>query len=85
MNGARGPDYSILNLRAGYRIRMPGNRTLQAHVDLFNVTNRANFNNPITPNGTTADRRDTTTFLVLRSIRGGGPTRTAQFNLRYSF
>ncbi len=85
MNGARGPDYSILNLRAGYRIRMPGNRTVQAHVDLFNVTNRANFNNPITPNGTTADRRDTTTFLVLRSIRGGGPTRTAQFNLRYSF
>jgi hypothetical protein len=85
MNGARGPDYSILNLRAGYRIRIPGNRTLQAHFDLFNVTNRPNFNNPITPNGTTADRRDTATFLVLRSIRGGGPTRTAQFNLRYSF
>jgi hypothetical protein len=85
LNGARGPDYSLINLRAGYRIRLPGNRALQAHVDLFNVTNRPNYNNPITPNGTTADRRDAATFLVLRSIRGGGPTRTAQFNLRYQF
>jgi len=85
MNGARGPDYSLISMRAGYRIRLPGNRSLQAHVDVFNATNRANFNNPITPNGSTADRRDAATFLVLRSIRGGGPTRTAQFNLRYQF
>jgi len=49
-----------------------------AYVDLFNVTNRANFNNP------TGDRRDAT-FLIRRSIRNGGPTRTAQFNLRYDF
>jgi hypothetical protein len=34
---------------------------------------------------TGADRRDATTFLVLRSIRDGGPTRTAQLNIRYSF
>jgi hypothetical protein len=85
MNGARGPDYSLISVRAGYRIRLPGNRSLQAHVDVFNVTNRANFNSPITPNGTTADRRDAATFLVLRSIRGGGPTRTAQLNFRYAF
>jgi Carboxypeptidase regulatory-like domain/TonB dependent receptor/TonB-dependent Receptor Plug Domain len=85
INGARGPDFMLLNMRAGYRFRLRGNRSLQAHVDVFNVTNRANFNNPLTPNGTTADRRDAATFLVLRSIRGGGPTRTAQFNVRYSF
>jgi hypothetical protein len=85
INGARGPDFMLLNMRAGYRFRLPGNRSLQAHVDVFNVTNRANFNNPLVPNGTTADRRDASTFLVLRSIRGGGPTRTAQFNVRYSF
>jgi len=24
-------------------------------------------------------------FLILRSIRNGGPSRTAQFNLRYDF
>jgi hypothetical protein len=43
------------------------------------VTNRANFNNP---NG---DRFDAATFLILRSILNGGPTRTAQFNLKYTF
>ena len=48
-------------------------------MDIFNVTNHANFN---APNG---DRRDTATFLILRSILNGGPTRTAQFNLKYSF
>ncbi len=53
-------------------------------MDIFNVTNRANFNNP-TATAASPDRRDAATFLVLQSIRGGGPTRTAQFNLRYSF
>jgi hypothetical protein len=48
-------------------------------VDVFNVTNRANFNNP------TGDRRDAATFLILRSIRGGGPTRTAQLNFKVTF
>ncbi|MDO8679652.1 MAG: hypothetical protein Q7R30_14065 [Acidobacteriota bacterium] len=77
MRGARGPSLFLLNLRAGYRIRLPGGRSLQAHVDVFNVTNKANFN---TPNG---DRRDTATFPVLRQVTA--PTRTAQFNLKYSF
>jgi hypothetical protein len=87
LTGARGPAFGLLNMRAGYRFRLPGNRSLQAHVDVFNVTNHANFNNPTAAAGgvTSSDRRDTATFLVLRSIRGGGPTRTAQFNLRYSF
>jgi hypothetical protein len=87
IHGARGPAYSLWNMRAGYRFRLPGNRTLQAHVDIFNVTNHANFNNPTGTVGgvTSSDRRDAATFLVLRSIRGGGPTRTAQFNVRYSF
>jgi Carboxypeptidase regulatory-like domain/TonB-dependent Receptor Plug Domain len=77
MRGARGPDSFLLNMRAGYRFRLPGGRALQAHVDIFNVTNRANFN---TPNG---DRRDTATFLILRSVVN--PTRTAQLNLKYTF
>jgi hypothetical protein len=79
VRGARGPDYFLVNLRAGYRFKLPGTRTLQAHVDVFNVTNRANFNTP------TADRRDAATFLILRSILNGGPTRTAQLNLKYTF
>jgi carboxypeptidase family protein/TonB-dependent receptor-like protein len=84
-NGARGPDFSLLNLRAAYRFRLPGgaNRRVMAYVDIFNVTNRANFNNPTT--GGVADVRDAANFLVLRSIRNGGPSRTAQFNVRYDF
>jgi hypothetical protein len=83
--GARGPDQALLNLRAGYRFRLPGGQSLQAHIDVFNVTNRANFNNPTgtTGNVTSADRRDTATFLILRSVVN--PTRTAQFNLKYAF
>ena len=41
--GARGPSLFLLNMRAGYRFKLPGSRTLQAHLDVFNVTNRANF------------------------------------------
>ena len=87
MHGARGPNFAILNMRAGYRFRLGGTRSRQAHDAVFNVTPRANVNNPPSTSGgvTSSDRRDAATFLVLRSIRGGGPTRTAQFNLRYSF
>ena len=68
------------SMRAGYRFKLPRQPHAQAHVDVFNVTNRANFNNP-----TGRLVRDAATFLILRSIRNGGPTRTAQFNVRYSF
>jgi hypothetical protein len=75
--GARGPAFMLLNLRAGYRFRMPGGRALQAHFDVFNVTNRANFNTPA------GDRRSGATFLILRSVTA--PTRMAQFNLKFTF
>jgi len=80
-NGARGPDFSLASIRAQYQFKLPGNgnRRIRTYVDIFNVTNRANFNNP------TGDRRDAATFLILRSIRNGGPSRTAQFNVRYDF
>ena len=88
-NGARGPDFSLASLRAAYRFKLPGNgnRRIMAYVDVFNVTNRANFNNPTSTAGgvTSADRRDAATFLIVRSIRNGGPSRTAQFNVRYDF
>jgi hypothetical protein len=79
IRGARGPSYFLINMRGGYRFRLPRGRELQAHIDVFNVTNHANFNSP---NG---DRRDAATFLILRSILNGGPTRTAQFNVKYTF
>jgi hypothetical protein len=87
-NGARGPNFSLASARAAYRFRLPGGtRRITAYVDVFNITNRANFNNPTLTTGgvTSADRRTADTFLVLRSIRNGGPSRTAQFNVRYDF
>jgi hypothetical protein len=78
-NGVRGPDFQIGSLRAAYQFRLPHNaQKIRAYVDVFNITNHANFNNP------TGDRRDNT-FLIYRAIRNGGPTRTAQFNVRYEF
>ena len=75
--GARGPDVFLLSLRARYAFRLGGGRSLQAWVDVFNVTDRANFNTP------TGDRRDTATFLILRGV--ANPTRTAQLNFRFTF
>jgi Carboxypeptidase regulatory-like domain/TonB dependent receptor-like, beta-barrel/TonB-dependent Receptor Plug Domain len=79
INGARGPDYFLINMRAAYRFKLPGNKTLQAHVDVFNVTNHANFNTP------SSDRQAPASFLILRSILNGGPTRTLQLNFQYRF
>src|SRR5207253_8683443 len=79
VNGARGPAYFLINTRAAYRFKLAGSQTLQAHFDVFNLTNHANFNTP------SSDRRDAATFLIVRSILNGGPTRTAQFNLTYRF
>jgi hypothetical protein len=78
-SGARAPGYFLINTRVAYRFKLPGTHTLQAHFDVFNLTNHANFNVP------SSDRRDAATFLVVRSILNGGPTRTAQFNLTYRF
>jgi hypothetical protein len=77
-NGARGPNYFQLDLRGGYRIALPGGRKLEAFVDVFNVTNRANFANPI------GDRR-LTDFLLLTAVRDGAVPRTAQMGVRFVF
>ena len=58
---------------------MAGGRTLNAFLDVFNLTNRANFANPA------GDQRLPATFLRLLSTSDEGPTRTAQLNFRYGF
>jgi len=77
--GARGPNFWMLNMRAGYRFNLKENMYLQVHVDLFNVTDHTNFANPST------DLRTASTFLIFRSIQNGGPTRTAQLNVKFAF
>jgi hypothetical protein len=77
--GGRGPGYAQADLRAGYRIQLGGGRTLDAFLDIFNVTNRANFANP------SGDQRLPATFLRLLDVSDEGPTRTAQLNIRFGF
>ncbi|HEY1303790.1 MAG TPA: TonB-dependent receptor [Vicinamibacterales bacterium] len=77
-NGATGPGLFQLDLRLGYRVRPGTGRTLDVFVDVFNVTNRANFANP------TGDRRSTD-FLNLVALRSGAVPTTAQFGVRMAF
>jgi hypothetical protein len=86
-NGARGPNYQRFDLRAGYRFRLPGGRTLDAFLDLFNATNEPNFASPNTATAlnNSSDRRVPATFAVLTQVIGGSPARTAQLNFRYGF
>jgi hypothetical protein len=55
----------------------PG-RTIDAFVEIFNATNRANFDNP------TGDRR-LTDFLNLTTLRAGAVPTTLQFGMRFEF
>ncbi len=77
-NGATGPGLFQADLRLGYRLRPGTDRSLDLFVDVFNVTNRANFENP------TGDRRSTD-FLNLTALRAGAIPTTAQFGARLQF
>jgi len=60
-----------------------GGQTLELFLDIFNITNHVNFDNPTTAN---SDRRTPATFLVLTNLAGGsGFPRQAQLGFRYTF
>jgi carboxypeptidase family protein len=83
-NGARGPDYFQTDVRAGYRVPMRRGQAVELFLDIFNITNRANFDNPIAANRDL--RFATTTFLTLTNLYGGGGfPRQAYFGVRYVF
>src|SRR5262249_35806671 len=82
-NGAIGPDSFQANLRAGWRGRVRETQAIELFLDIFNITNRVNFDNPITAN---SDRRLPSAFLVLTNLAGGGGLpRQAQLGFRYTF
>ncbi|MCU1385265.1 MAG: hypothetical protein JWL71_3962 [Acidobacteria bacterium] len=82
-NGAYGPAYFQLDLRAGWRRKIRTTRALEVFLDIFNVTDRANFDNPTTTN---SDRRIPSSFLVLTNLRGGGGfPRQAEMGFRFVF
>jgi hypothetical protein len=69
-----------VDLRLGYRIRWIGRRTLEVLLDVFKVTNRANFTNP------SGDRRIASDFLRLSGLTGNsGFPRQAQVGARLGF
>jgi hypothetical protein len=77
-NGATGPGLFQADVRLGYRLRPGSGSSLDFFVDVFNVTNRANFANP------TGDRRSTD-FLNLVALRAGAVPTTVQLGVRMQF
>ena len=78
-NGAIGPDYFQIDVRAGWRGRLGGQRAIEFFLDIFNITDQTNWDNP------SGDRR-LGTFLQLTNLRGGsGFPRQANFGARYTF
>jgi UDP-glucose 6-dehydrogenase len=60
--------------------RLGAQRTLDIAADIFNVTDRVNFNNP------SGDRRLAATFLRPTSLYGGsGFPRQVQIGARFAF
>jgi hypothetical protein len=83
--GARGPSSFILNLRAGYRFPLRRGHSLQAHFDVFNVDELRELQHADEHHWNRHERGSSrpATFLIYRSVTA--PTRTAQFNLKYTF
>ena len=82
-NGARGPAYFQTDVRAGWHFQVQQHKTLELFLDIFNITNRANFDLPIVSN---RDQRLPATFLVLTNLYGGGGfPRQAQLGVRLAF
>jgi hypothetical protein len=87
-NGAYGPDYLQADVRAGWRRKIGASKALELFLDIYNITNRANFDNPTAtglPGGAT-DRSLPATFLQLTNLRGGGGfPRQAMMGTRFVF
>jgi hypothetical protein len=79
-NGARGPWFFQADVRLGYQFRF-GERRLDVFGEVFNLTNRANFE----LGAANGDRRLTTSFLNYTALRAGAIPRTAQLGVRVGF
>jgi hypothetical protein len=78
-NGATGPGVFQLDMRVSYDVPVGQRRTLNAYVELVNLTDHVNFQTP------PSNQRLLNTFLNPSTIFGGIPTRTLQLGFRYSF
>jgi hypothetical protein len=83
-NGARGPGFFQVDARLGYLIKLHSRR-LEIYGEVFNLTNRANFDTPVTNSASTLGDRRLTTFLVPTALRAGAVPRTAQLGAKFVF
>lgn len=77
-NGARGPDLFNADVRVAYAVPLREGQRLQLFGEVFNLTDRANFNSP------GGDRR-LSSFLRVTSLRRGAASRMGQVGVRFSF
>lgn len=84
-NGARGPEFFEIDLRVAYSLGLRNSQRLQFFGEIFNLTNRANFEAPTNANPNVSDRRLASSFLILDTLRRGATSQLAQFGIRYSF
>ena len=78
-NGARGPGFFQADVRLGYRFAL-GGRRLDVFGEVFNLTDRANFD----VSATNGDRRSSN-FLTYVALRAGAAPRTGQVGMRFAF
>jgi hypothetical protein len=77
-NGAYGPGFFQVDMRFGYRFALGGQRSLNAFVDLFNLTDRTNFANP-------SGNQANATFLRLTGYSTSYTPRKIQLGARFAF
>jgi hypothetical protein len=77
-NGAYGPGFFKLDIRAGYRFRLRPQTTLDAFVEVFNLTDRVNYDNP---SGNSASAN----FLILDGYSTSTNPRAIQIGFRIGF
>jgi len=76
-NGAYGPGFFKLDIRAGYRFAY-GPRTIDAFVEIFNVTDRVNYGNP-------SGNISSANFLILNGYSTSTNPRLVQVGFRVGF
>ena len=93
-NAVRGPGFAQVDLRVSKDLRLTQNQTVQFRVEVFNLANRLNYENPvaalprITPGQVYSDANAGTFGYMLGPLNrtvGLGTARQTQFSVRYTF
>ncbi len=93
-NALRGPKFAQLDLMVSKDLRFSNTQAVQVRIEVFNITNRLNYENPaaVLPNGTpgvpfTDAQTGTFGYMLgpLNRTVGLGTARQTQISIRYTF